>query len=179
MLSDEVLMLQFQAGSQDSLEELFTRYREPLYGFFRRRLSSRDRADDLAQELWLAVLRGVERYQPRAPFRTYLYGIAFKLLAGERRRNAKREAEPVAKIPGTVSEHPQAEFWVRQALEKLDATDREIIMLREYEQLSYAEIAGLLHVPLNTVRSRLFRARLTLKRFLDPNSEPLAAGGLQ
>jgi DNA-directed RNA polymerase specialized sigma24 family protein len=59
-------------------------------------------------------------------------------------------------------------MWVRQALEKLDESEREILMLREYEQLSYAEIAELLKVPVNTVRSRLFRARMAMKGYLEP-----------
>ena len=52
-------------------------------------------------------------------------------------------------------------------MEKLDAPDREILMLREYEQLSYSDIAELLRIPVNTVRSRLFRSRLALKSHLD------------
>jgi len=58
-------------------------------------------------------------------------------------------------------------LWVRQALERLDAADREILMLREYEQLSYSDIAELLRIPVNTVRSRLFRSRLALKSYLE------------
>ena len=58
-------------------------------------------------------------------------------------------------------------IWVRQALSELDADDRDLLMLREYEQLSYQEIAQLMNVPLNTVRSRLFRARMALKVLLD------------
>ncbi|MBV9081676.1 MAG: RNA polymerase sigma factor [Acidobacteriaceae bacterium] len=170
MLSDEALMLQFHAGSQQSLEELFARYRDPLYGFFRRRLRDKERANDLSQETWIAVMKGVERYQPRALFRTYLYGIALKILAGDRRKSAKHE--PVigtAEIP--VLDASDSHHHIREALDKLDATDREVIMLREYEQLSYAEIAALLHIPVNTVRSRLFRARLALKSLLEPGSE--------
>src|SRR5437016_4717105 len=86
MPSDEALILELQRGSRDAFDELFARYREPLYGFFRRRLGSRERAEDLTQETFLAVLRATERYQPRALVRTYLYGIALKLLASERRR---------------------------------------------------------------------------------------------
>jgi RNA polymerase sigma-70 factor (ECF subfamily) len=59
-------------------------------------------------------------------------------------------------------------LWVRQALEKLDSSEREILLLREYEQLNYAEIGELLRLPVNTVRSRLFRARMELKSFLEP-----------
>jgi RNA polymerase sigma-70 factor (ECF subfamily) len=66
-------------------------------------------------------------------------------------------------------------LWVRQALEKLDAQEREILMLREYEQLSYSEVAELLRIPVNTVRSRLFRARVALKDHLEP--VPIRSGG--
>src|SRR5256885_15265382 len=86
MISDEALMLEFQRGSREAFEELFARYREPLYVFFHRRLASKDRAEDLAQETFLAVIRAVVRYEPRAMVRTYLYGIALKLLAAEWRK---------------------------------------------------------------------------------------------
>jgi RNA polymerase sigma factor (sigma-70 family) len=168
MISDEALMLSFQRGSREAFEELFARYREPLYGFFRRRLASQDRAEDLAQETFLAVIRAAVRYEPRAMVKTYFYGIALKLLAAERRKLSGNEAQ-------LDDEHEPAEdglseeaLWVRQALEKLDAGEREILMLREYEQLNYAEIAELLRLPVNTVRSRLFRSRMALKSFLEP-----------
>jgi len=168
MNSDEVLMLEFQRGSRTAFEELYSRYRGPLYGFFRRRLDSPQRAEDLAQETFLVVIRGVSRYEPRALVRTYLYGIALKLLSSERRKpyvGAPTEdevAEP--SVPGTQL----TGLWVREAIGKLDAAEREIVMLREYEQLSYSEIGELLRLPVNTVRSRLFRARMALKNHLDP-----------
>ena len=93
MISDEALMLEFQRGSREAFEELFARYREPLYGFFRRRLASKDRAEDLAQETFLAVIRAVVRYEPRALVKTYLYGIALKLLAAERRKLSGNEPQ--------------------------------------------------------------------------------------
>jgi RNA polymerase sigma-70 factor, ECF subfamily len=74
MLSDEQLMLDYLYGSGPALEELFLRYKSPLYAFFRRRLASKYRAEDLTQETFLAVVRNAKRYEPRALFRTYLYG---------------------------------------------------------------------------------------------------------
>ncbi len=168
MISDEALMLEFQRGSRAAFAELFARYREPLYGFFRRRLASKDRAEDLAQETFLAVIRAVVRYEPRAMVRTYLYGIALKLLAAERRKLSGNEPQLEAEHEPVQETASDAAVWVRQALEKLDAGEREILMLREYEQLNYAEIAELLRLPVNTVRSRLFRARMALKSFLEP-----------
>ncbi len=164
MTSDEALMLEFQRGSRDAFSELFARYRVQLYGYFRRRLDNRERAEELTQETFLAVLRATERYQPRALVRTYFYGIAIKLLAAERRKLAR--TDPPENPPG---EPPADEtLWVRHALERLEPGEREILMLREYEQLSYAEIAELLRLPLNTVRTRLFRSRMALKGFLEP-----------
>ncbi len=167
MTTDEALMLQFQRGSREAFDELFARYRDPLYGFYRRRLAIPGRAEDLTQETFLAVIRATERYEPRALVRTYLYGIALKLLAAERRRQARstpveRDSEPPAQNA------PDGAIWVRQALARLDSADREILMLREYEQLSYAEIADLLRLPVNTVRSRLFRSRMALRGYLEP-----------
>jgi RNA polymerase sigma-70 factor (ECF subfamily) len=164
MMSDEALMLEFQGGSREAFGELFARYREPLYGFFRRRLESKERADDLMQETFLAVILATSRSQPRALVRTYLYGIALKLLAVERRR--ERRSDPT---PQPDAADVDTALWVRRALEKLDAEEREILMLREYEQLSYSEIADLLRIPVNTVRSRLFRARMALKNHLEPD----------
>jgi RNA polymerase sigma-70 factor (ECF subfamily) len=168
MFSDEALMLEFQGGSREAFEELFARYHGPLYGFFRRRLEGEQRAEDLMQETFLAVIKATARYEPRALVRTYLYGIAMNLLSAERRRRF-RDSPPgeVAPEPAT-NDAPECVMWIRQALARLDGGDREILMLREYEQLSYAEIAELTKVPLNTVRSRLFRARMALKEQLDP-----------
>lgn len=173
MSSDEQLMLEFQQGSREAFSELFARYRERIYGFFRRRLNHAARAEELAQETFLAVLRAAARYEPRAFFRTYLYGIAMNLLAAERRK-AGREESPPAEAPDPPADggNPEAALWVRRAIAQLDAGDREVLLLREYEQLSYEEIADLTCVPIGTVRSRLFRARLALKELLCSGGPP-------
>jgi len=164
-------MLEFQGGSRAAFEELFARYRKPLHGFFGRRLNNPARAEDLVQETFVVVIRGASRYEPRALVRTYLYGIALKLLAVERRKFLTSRA------PGGLAQEPKTDgtpesvLWVRQAMEKLDAPEREILMLREYEQLSYSDIAELLRIPVNTVRSRLFRSRLALKSYLESEAK--------
>ncbi|MBZ5533518.1 MAG: sigma-70 family RNA polymerase sigma factor [Acidobacteriia bacterium] len=186
MTSDETLMLEFQRGSREALEELFARYRQPLFGFFRRRLANKERAEDLAQETFVAVIRAAARYEPRSMVCTYLYGIALRLLANERRKQSKNPRSPDMvdqdgrKQDGAATldaiPDPKAAgaadtvLWVRQALEKLEPVEREVLMLREYEQLSYEDIAQLLRIPINTVRSRLFRARMALKERLQPDA---------
>ena len=135
MISDEVLMLAFQQGSGEAFDELYARYRGPLHGFFRRRLNSELRAEDLAQETFLVVIRGADRYQPRALVRTYLYAIALKLLMSERRKRV-HDGPDVELIAGPANYgSTERELWLREGLQKLDQTEREILMLREYEQL--------------------------------------------
>src|SRR5262249_33643699 len=172
-LSDERLMLAFSQGSSEAFTELFQRYKQPVYGFFCRRVSDPAHAEELTQETFLALLRAAARYEPRALFRTYLYAIGFKVLRVHRRKAAFRAAflghrnsfpDP-AKQDSTESG-----LWVRRAVEKLEPMDREIVMLREFEQLSYAEIGDLLELPVNTVRSRLFRARTALRELLEPSA---------
>jgi RNA polymerase sigma-70 factor, ECF subfamily len=171
--SDEHLMLALRDGSEPAFTMLFHRYKQPIFGFFSRRAADPARAEELTQETFIALFRAARRYEPRALFRTYLYEIAFRILRSDRRKSQFR-----ALFFGAASQAASAvtrsrtenELWVRQALKKLDATDREIVMLREYQQLSYAEISTLLKIPLNTVRSRLFRAREALRDFLIPPS---------
>src|SRR5688572_4204297 len=115
MKSDEQLMLEYQAGSPPAFEELFSRYRSPVYGFFRRRLNNAARAEELAQETFVAILRGTEQYEPQARFRTYLYAIAIKQLWSERRREIR--AGKVAAEPQEVSREsdPSTALWIRDA----------------------------------------------------------------
>lgn len=157
-------MLQVKTGSEPAFTELFRRYRDPIYAYFRRRISDPVRSEDLAQETFLALLKAARRYEQRALFRTYLYAIAMNLLSAERRRAFKERGTESAE-PSVESE-PENAIWVRRAVGQLDPEQREVLMLREYEQLTYEEIAGLLGVPVNTVRSRLFRARMALKELL-------------
>ena len=166
-------MLDFTLGSCEAFSELFRRYKQPIYGFFRRRLREPAHAEELCQETWIAVLRAAARYEPRALFRTYLYAVAFKILRAHRRKANLRAlffGRPGGSIPDPSRSDPtESGLWVRRAVRKLDPMDREILLLREFEQLSYAEIADLLRLPRNTVRSRLFRARTALRDLLDPS----------
>jgi len=173
-VSDERLMLAFSKGSSDAFTELFSRYKQPIYGFFRRRVAESAHAEELTQETFFALLRAAVRYEPRALFRTYLYAIGLKILRAHRRKAAFRATflgQPKSMPDPSKRDATEAGLWVRRAVEKLEAIDREILMLREFEQLSYAEIADLLQLPLNTVRSRLFRARNALRNLLEPPVE--------
>jgi len=170
MSTDEQLIVAFQQGDRDAFTELFERYRQSVYAFFRRRLANPARAEELTQECFVALIENAARYEPRASFRSYLYGIAMKLVWAERRKAGREVAEndklDTRSDAAHADESPESSIWVRDALAKLDAAEREILMLREYEQLSYTEIGALMQTPVNTVRSRLFRARTALKEQL-------------
>jgi RNA polymerase sigma-70 factor (ECF subfamily) len=174
-VSDERLMLAFSQGSSEAFTELFSRYKQPIYGFFRRRIAEPAHAEELTQETFLALLRAATRYQPRALFRTYLYAIGMKILHAHRRKAAFRATflgQQNAAPDPSKRDATESGLWVRRAVEKLDVMDRDILVLREFERLSYAEIADLLQLPLNTVRSRLFRARTALRDLLEPPVQP-------
>jgi RNA polymerase sigma-70 factor, ECF subfamily len=174
--SDEKLMLAFSQGSADAFSQLFSRYKQPLFGFFRRRLADASHAEELTQETFIVLLRSASRYQPRALFRTYLYAIAFNILRAHRRKTVFRATffgTRRATQDPAAHDSPDANLAIREALTKLEPTEREILLLREFEQLSYSEIADLLRLPVNTVRSRLFRSRLALRELLLPVTEKL------
>jgi RNA polymerase sigma-70 factor (ECF subfamily) len=164
--TDEQLMLGVKAGSREPFEALFERYRDALWRFFRRRVDGPARAEELLQDVFVALLENASRYEARSSFRSYLFGIAYNILLADRRKARQTFTEALAADPPASVTDPDVAMWVRRALMSLDADQREIVMLREYEQLSYQEIADLLQIPLNTVRSRLFRARMDLRAAL-------------
>ena len=166
-VSDERLIVAFSRGEAEAFDELFGRYRQPIFGFFSRRIADATQAEELTQDTFLALIRSAANYKPAATFRTYLYAIAFNVLRAHRRKTIFRglfagtqEREP------SVRNSMDEELVLRDALGRLERVDREILLLREFEQLSYAEIAELSQLPLNTVRSRLFRARMKLRELL-------------
>src|ERR1700730_175571 len=174
--SDELLMLAFSKGSSDAFTELFCRYKGRLYGFFRRRVAEPAHAEELTQETFLALLRAAARYEPRALFRTYLYAIGFKILRAHRRKAAFRAtfSSQENSLPDPAKQDAtESALWVRRAVERLDPDDREILLLRELEHLTYAEVAHPLRLRLNTVHSRLFRARAALRNLLEPRALPV------
>jgi RNA polymerase sigma-70 factor (ECF subfamily) len=178
MVSDEDLMLSFRGGSESAFDALFARYREPIWRFFRRRVADPARAEELSQDTFVALVRNAGRYVPRAPFRRYLFGIAFNIWLAARRQTRPAAVTPEGWEPTATTPDLAAGIWVRRALAGLPELDRDVLMLREYEQLDYAEIAALTGVPIGTVRSRLFRARMALRAELTGQPVAVATAGV-
>jgi RNA polymerase sigma-70 factor, ECF subfamily len=165
-MTDEQLMLDVRAGSRDAFEALFERHRGVVWRFFRRRVGDAGRAEELVHDVFVVVLQNAPRYEDRSAFRSYLFGIAYRLLLAYRRKHVNAPHLPEPDDLQGRSIDPDAGLWVRRALATLEPDAREVLMLREYDDLSYQEIADLLRIPLNTVRSRLFRARMDMKAAL-------------
>jgi RNA polymerase sigma-70 factor (ECF subfamily) len=168
-MTDEERMTACGRGSQAAFGELFDAYRQTIWAFYRRRVADPARAEELAQDVFVALWHASRRKEPRAPFRAYLFGIAFRVLGAERRRQRSESMFRAPDAQAGPAVAADAEWlWVRDAVARLDEHDREVLMLREFEQLSYGDIAGVLQIPINTVRSRLFRARGALRQLLAP-----------
>jgi RNA polymerase sigma-70 factor (ECF subfamily) len=167
--TDEDLMQAFKRGDAPAFRELFDRYKNPIYGFVKRRVDDPARAEEITQDVFMALVQSRNGYEVRASFRTYLYRIAMNRVVSEYRK-AKEDLSHGNDLSG---EGPTVVQQVRNALEKIDPEQRQVVMLREYEGLSYQEIAEVLKVPVGTVRSKLFRAKLALRELLAP---PVAEG---
>jgi RNA polymerase sigma-70 factor (ECF subfamily) len=160
MLSDGELIERIGSGDRGAFELLYRRYARPVLGLALRRLGDRGRAEDAVQETFAAIWRSARSYRPeRGAGAPWLYAVARNAIAD--RGRARRE--PPAEVPETVSAEPgpdeQAETgWVawrvHRAFEELPATEREVLELAYWGELSQSEIADFLQIPLGTVKTR-------------------------
>jgi RNA polymerase sigma-70 factor (ECF subfamily) len=167
-------MVRYQGGDGRAFEALYHRYRAPLYRFIARQLRDRGEADEVFQEVWLAVVKGRERYQPTARFVTFLFAIAHRRIA-DRARKAIRRAEtampddaPDAGLgPARLAEGAALGMALAGALATLPPEQRTAFLLRAEGDLTVEEIAAITGVPFETAKSRLKYANRALREKLD------------
>jgi RNA polymerase sigma-70 factor (ECF subfamily) len=183
--SDEELVDRFVRGESAAFSELLERYRDKVYQFACWNLVSgpegRTEAEDATQEVFLQLFRSARSFRHRSKFRTWLYSLARNVCrqhaAKLRRRpfapwREEAEDDPALDIPdgepGPLAqiEEEERQRVLRAAVQGLPAHHRNVLLLRDWEDLSYEEIAEVLQVPVGTVRSRLFHARAALARQL-------------
>lgn len=144
---------------------MFERHHLAIYRYLFRMLGSRDRAEEMTQDVFVRVLKGASRYEDRAQERAWLFRIARNLRLDELRR--------VRRTPAIQDEEPlqppqQAlRASLRQALAMLPDDEREAFVLAEVVGLSYSEIADACSTTPAAVRSRIYRARMQLRAVLD------------
>jgi RNA polymerase sigma-70 factor, ECF subfamily len=180
-LPDRELVARCQLGEADAFNELVSRHQDRVYAAVTRFCGNGEDAADVVQRAFINAYRKISEFKGDAAFSTWIYRIAFNQAISFRRENrrtsvslhAKDEdgliAEPVdERAPGESMETEETRKKVRQALERLEDEDRQIIILKDLQGHSYDEIAAILQVPKGTVRSRLHRARMELKEKLKP-----------
>jgi RNA polymerase sigma-70 factor (ECF subfamily) len=170
MSVDEVALLRrARQGNESALLTLFQRYQQPIYQFAAY-MCGRDHGDDIVQDTFLTILRQSSREDlPTGTVAGYLFGIA-RHLAMKRSRHDWRVAESSADsapeafmsdAPTILDTLTRAETIaaVRDAVQSLSPHYREVVVLCELQEMSYADVAAALECPVGTVRSRLYRAR--------------------
>ncbi len=187
-MTDEQLMLAFQAGDARAFEALVRRHRAPVFQFILRFTGNKQKAEDLLQETWLRVVRGAAEYEAKARFTTWVYTLARNLCVDGARKDSYRQTDSLdAPARSTESDGPalgelvpdrgsaspergahNAELrpLLLQALAALPQEQREVFILREYNGIPFKEIAQVTQTPENTVKSRMRYAIEGLKRRL-------------
>lgn len=173
---DAHLVDRVRRGDPRAFEELVIAYQHRVFGVALRMLRNRAEAEEVAQEVFLRVHRALDDFRGEAKLSTWLYAIASRLclnrLASGERRMAREGEEVLDRLaadadPAAHVERGELEAALQRAIDELPEERRIVVVLRDLEGLAYEEIAAALELPLNTVRSRLHRARMDLKEKLE------------
>lgn len=175
MPSDAELLDRLRAADPSAFDELYARYRAPLFSFLVRLTRRAWLAEDLLQETWLRLARGVVDLPPDVSLRPWLFTVARNLFISHRRwavLDADRLRD-LGLLPQKISESPfeltartETERNLERALASLPLDSREVLLLCAVEQLAPTEAAQVLGLEAGAVRQRLSRARVMLSEAL-------------
>jgi RNA polymerase sigma-70 factor (ECF subfamily) len=176
--ADDVdLVRRAAAGDRNAFGAIFERYQNVVYRFARAMTGSPDLAEDVAQEVFMILIQELKRYDPeRATLSTYLYGVA-RNVSRHRLRRQRRfqpvESPQLTQADGTPGADPlqrivndETGSEIRRALGRVPVKFREVVVLCDLHDLSYADAGAALHISTNAVRSRLHRGRQLLRQRL-------------
>lgn len=191
-MSNEDLMLEHGRGSEEAFNQLVVRHQKGVLNYVYRMVQNRQIAEEITQEVFLALVKNAGRYKPTAKFTTYLYTIASNMVSKEWLRR-KRRPKLLSFIPGrggnddnyhplnhipderadTVAAYRREEVSqaVNDALRHLPEHQREAFVLRRFQDLSYQEISEITCVPIGTAKSRVVRAERALRPHLEKYRE--------
>jgi RNA polymerase sigma-70 factor, ECF subfamily len=172
--SDEVLIGRIASGDRLAMQVLFARHHVRMYRFVLRLVRDANTAEDLISEVFLDVWRQAGRFQGRSAVSTWLLAIArFKALSALRRRpdeelddKTAEAIEDTADDPEVALEKKEKSALIRKCLTGLSAEHREIIDLVYYHEKSVEEVAEIVGIPENTVKTRMFYGRKKLAELL-------------
>ncbi len=178
---DRALVRAFREGDEKAFAEIVHRYQRQVANVLFLTLGRREEVEDLSQEVFLRVHRSLHRVTIEASLFSWIYRIALNLAIDEVRRRKLRKLLSLDSPAGSLEQDPamkdvssaadgvlnnEKKEEIRKALQKLSSAYRTALVLREYEDMSYKEIAGVLHISEQAVKSRIFRAREELKGYL-------------
>ena len=184
------LALRARGGERLAANELARRLGPPAYVLALQLLGDSEDARDAAQDALLRFFAHLDRLDPARPVRPWLFAIVRNASRDLGRRRSVRRSDSLdeareergvevidgAADPEADSRRRELQRDIWRALHRLDAREREILVLRDYQDLSYAEIADVLSIPLGTVMSRLHRARRSLRELLEAEYGPPRPG---
>jgi RNA polymerase sigma-70 factor, ECF subfamily len=182
LVSDAELVTQFKEGDRNAFAEIVRRYQDRVYSLSFRWMRDRQQAEEVAQDVFLALYRSLERFRGDSQLSTWVYRVVInhcknrklyrsrrkldqhEALEGERSNDDGPGRQLPFEGPGTdaSTDAKQAKTLIWEALERLDDEPRMIIVMRDVQDLSYEEISEILDLPRGTVKSRLHRARTQL-----------------
>jgi RNA polymerase sigma-70 factor (ECF subfamily) len=183
--SDEALVLSIAAGDKQALQVLFGRHNVRIFRFVLRFLNNDEAtAEDLVSEVFLDVWRQAKRFEARSQVSTWLLAIARnKALSALRRRSTEELDEEVAEFIEDPADNPEVAMQKKQrssmladCLTQLSAAHREIIDLVYYHEKSIDEVAEIIGVPQNTVKTRMFYARKRIAELMSAKGLDRAFG---
>ena len=184
---DAALVRAFQAGNKTSFDELVLRYKDSLFNLCFRFLGDYQEANDSAQEVFVKIYRSLKRFRLESAFSTWLYRIAVNTCKNKLKSSEYRHKKKMVHLdnPGRVEgkthvlemrddtqspllelERKERLILIRRAIDSLPPAQKMVVVLRDLEELSYEDIANITGYSLGTVKSRLSRARLGLRKKL-------------
>jgi len=182
-LSDHALLSYIKSGDREAFSILVKRYEKKILNILYLQLGNIPDLEDLVQEVFIKAFKNINSFRGESKFSTWLYRIAINIAYDYRRKNKEvysldnsinedddNTFESIiagdTKDPLDIVEKEDVKSKVRRLMMELPNEYQEVLILREYEGLSYEEIAKILNCPVGTVESRLFRARKELKERL-------------
>jgi len=175
-VNDDEAMARVAQGDEEAFRLLVLRWEQPVFRFLERMIGSEEEARDLSQETFLRVFSQARRYRAAGRFRSWLFRIAGNLARSRLRRNSVVRwvrFDPILHDPASEGDGPDRRLErketaerVRRALARLPHRQRQALLLRRYEEMSYREIAGAMGLTQAAVESLLQRAMERLKKDL-------------
>jgi RNA polymerase sigma-70 factor (ECF subfamily) len=180
--SDALLVKNYIAGDENSLSILINRHQSKIYGFIYSKLSDRDMADDIFQDTFIKVIKTLKSnsYNEEGKFLPWVMRISHNLIIDHYRRNKKmpmfRETEDFSifsimsdNVPNIESQliTSQVENDLRKLIQELPVDQKEVLMMRMYQDLSFKEISELTGVSINTALGRMRYAIMNLRKVID------------